>query len=146
METIFHKVSKSSEHVIYFVFRVMVGLLFSFHGMQKLGWFSGPKGALSPAMFAGFMHLPVWTGYLVAYVELLAGFAIMLGLFSRLVAIIAGIDMIAALFIAHFPQGWNPILTGSELAFLYLLAFLVIFAMGSGKWALERAMCKNECF
>jgi putative oxidoreductase len=135
-------IGKKSENVLFVIFRVIVGLSFALHGMQKFGWLS--FAPLSIDKFAAMFGLPVWLAVIVALVELIAGIAIALGIFGRLAALIGGIDMIVALIITHFPKGFWLMVNGGELAILYLMVFFVIFALGSGKWALGKVLFKKE--
>ena len=120
--------------VFYTIFRIMVGILFMFHGAQKLfGVFakSGPKPLMSLMGVAGI-------------VEFFGGLLIVLGLFTSLVAIIAAVQMVVAFFKAHFTiANPVPILNGGELALLYLAVFLYIFFEGGGKYSVDAKMCKN---
>ena len=134
---------KKSEHVIYFIFRVIIGLMFAMHGMQKLGWL-GDIAKGSPAGVAAAFALPLWLAYIVSLVELLGGLAIALGLFVRVASIVTAIDMIVAMIIVHLPKSIFPIANGGELAMLYLMAFIVLFAMGAGKLSLGKALFKRE--
>ena len=120
----------------YFVFRVFVGLLFAQHGAQKLfGWFT----ANPPVELVGLMGL-------AGLIEVVGGLFLALGLFTRLVALVAALEMAVAYFMAHFPQGWIPIQNQGELALLYFAAFLVLLVHGAKKWALENALSKKELF
>ncbi|MEK6886641.1 MAG: DoxX family protein, partial [Nanoarchaeota archaeon] len=86
---------RAHHNSLYVVFRVIVGLLFFVHGAQKLfGWFGSKGAAVAYTMF--------WTAGIV---ETIAGLLIAVGLFSRLAAVVGGIQMIAAYFIAHYPKG-----------------------------------------
>jgi putative oxidoreductase len=134
---------KKSEQVMYFLFRVFVGLMFAMHGMQKLGWL-GELAKGSPEGFAIGMGLPVWIAYIVALTELLAGLGIALGLFTRLASIGGFIVMVFAQILAHLPKSIFPIANGGELSMMYLLAFLVLFAIGAGKWSLGKALFRKE--
>ena len=121
---------------LYVVFRVIVGLLFFVHGGQKLfGWF-GSKGAVPLMSMFGAAGV----------IELVVGILIAVGLFSRLAALVGGLEMIAAYLIAHVPKGILPYENGGELALLYLAAFFVVIINGNGKANLEKAFCKKECF
>ncbi len=116
----------------YFVFRVLVGLLFAQHGLQKMfGLLGGNQAATFSLMwFAGV-------------IELAGGLLIAVGLFTKIVALIAGIEMLIAFFKAHFPQGWIPIMNKGELALLFFAAFLILLAHGSGKWSLDSMFAKK---
>ena len=119
----------------YFIFRVLVGLLFLQHGLQKLfGMFGGKSAELFSIMG------------LAGIIEFLAGISIALGIFARFGAFFAALQMAVAYFMAHAPKGLIPMLNMGELALLYFAAFLAIMAFGAGKWSLEKAIFKKEFF
>ena len=124
------------QEYLYFVFRVVVGLLFLQHGGQKLfGWFGGLGG--NPAELISLMGL-------AGVIEFFGGLAIVLGLFTRLTAAIAAVEMIVAYFVAHTPQGQIPLLNKGEPALLFFASFLVLLAYGPGKWSLGKLIFKKE--
>jgi putative oxidoreductase len=112
---------------LYAIFRIVVGFLFSFHGMQKLfGAFGGQQAEL--ASLQG----------LAGIIELVCGLLVMIGLLTSWAAFLASGEMAVAYFMAHFPRGLWPIENGGELAALYCFAFLYIAARGSGPWSVDR--------
>jgi len=110
----------------YFAFRVIAGLLFFLHGWMKV---SAIIGGNMPAF--GLMGL-------AALIETLGGIFIIIGLFTRYTAIISAIEMIFAYFMAHAPNGWNPLANNGEPAALFFAVFLVLMAFGARKWAFDR--------
>jgi len=130
------------EDYFYGIFRVLVGVLFFLHGAQKFGVI----GSGSIPGFAEAVGIALWLGYTVAIIELVGGLFIALGLFTRISAAASGIMIITAFFVAHAPRGVNPLANGGELALLYFTAFLLLFAYGSKKWSLEKAIFKKELF
>ena len=117
----------------YFAFRVLIGFLFFQHGGQKLfGLFGGKAVALFSLMG------------LAGVIEFFGGIAIAFGFFTRLVALLAGIEMIYAYSMVHAPHGLMPIVNKGELALLYLSGFLVLIAYGAKKWSIDRALFKKE--
>jgi len=125
---------------LYFVFRVFVGLLFLQHGLQKLlGLFGGVGGDGVAITIFSLMGL-------AGVIECLAGLGIAFGFFTRLVAVVAAVEMVVAFFMAHWPQGWVPLLNKGELSLLYFAAFLILVVYGSGKWNLEKALINEEMF
>lgn len=124
------KFAKKSENTMYVIFRVIVGLLFAMHGMQKLGVFSGNP------MTGLFL--------IVGIGETLVGLAILLGFLVRIATIGGVIIMAGAQIMSHFPKGFWPLFNGGEASMLFLVSFLVIFAMGAGKLSLEKALFKKE--
>ena len=128
----------ANKDYFYFVFRIFVGLLFLQHGLQKLfGAFGGVGG--QPMELLSLFGL-------AGLIEFLGGIAITLGLFTRLAALIAGIEMIIAYFMAHAPNNIIPLVNQGELALLYFASFLVLAVYGAGKWSVEKAILKKEAF
>ena len=110
----------------YALFRIVVGFLFTFHGLQKLfGMFGGP---VMPVM-----SLP-WVG---GVIELIAGPLVLFGLFTRLAAFVGSGEMAVAYFVVHQPRGGSPIQNQGELAVLFCFAFLCISAHGAGIWSAD---------
>jgi putative oxidoreductase len=129
---------KKNGDYFYFVFRVLVGLMFLQHGAQKLfGAFGGVDGSgasvLVFSMFGG-----------AGIIEFFGGLFILLGLFTRISALISGIEILVAYFMVHFGQGFAPIANGGELAMLYFASFLLIFAYGAKKWGLDTVLFRKR--
>lgn len=111
--------------------RVGAGLLFMFHGAQKLlGWFGGMDGEGGTAVLVSQMGL-------AGFLELAGGLMIVIGLFVRPVALVLIVEMIVAYAQAHLPQGPVPIQNGGELAVLYALMFLYFAGNGAGALSLD---------
>ena len=113
--------------------RIVTGLLFMQHGVQKLfGWFGGmgPEG--------GTVQIMSMMG-VAGILETVGGLLIVLGLFTRPVAFILSGEMAVAYFMAHMPNGLAPIQNGGELAALYCFIFLFLSANGPGAFSLDRA-------
>ena len=70
--------------------------------------------------------------------ELVGGFLIVIGLFTRPVAFILAGDMAVAYFMAHAPKGFFLLLNGGELSIVYCFVFLYLWLAGSGEWGLDR--------
>jgi putative oxidoreductase len=120
---------------IYAALRILAGLMFMQHGLQKLfGMFGG-----APA------EAPAFIVYGAGSIELIAGALIALGLFTGPAAFIASGTMAFAFFLGHvIPAKGNliPIVNKGELAALYCWVFLVIAAKGSGIWSVDGARSK----
>lgn len=118
------------------LFRIVSGLLFALHGIQKLlGWppseGGGGGGSLPPMILAA------------GIIELVCGLMIAFGVLTGLAAFIASGEMAAAYFIAHFKAtglGWVPTVNKGELAVIYCFAFLYIGSRGAGIWSIDNAM------
>ena len=110
----------------YALLRIISGLLFIFHGLQKIfGMYGGP--AVELVSLRG----------LAGSIELVGGLLILIGLFTSLAAFIASGEMAFAYFMSHAPQAFWPIQNRGELAALYCFVFLYIAARGSGIWSVD---------
>jgi putative oxidoreductase len=114
------------------LFRIVVGLLFTFHGAATMfGIFGGHRGSGQAAEFAAWPH------WWAALIQLLCGALVLTGLFTRVAALIASGSMAYAYFIVHQPQDLLPLLNGGELAAMFCWAFFLISVLGPGPWALD---------
>ena len=111
---------------IYALFRFVFGLLFWFHGGQKLfGWFGGGHEHLNTLML------------IAGLIEFGAGALVALGFYAGLAAFLASGEMAVAYFLVHEPRGLLPLENKGELAVLFCFAFLLIAARGSGKLSVD---------
>ena len=110
------------------VLRAMTGLLFLEHGTQKLFGFPPPPNP-GPAL----LSLLGVQGIL----ELVGGFLILIGFFTRPVAFILAGDMALAYFMRHAPRDFFPLLNGGQLAILFCFVFLYLFIAGGGVWSVD---------
>jgi putative oxidoreductase len=111
----------------YAAMRIVTGLLFIFHGLQKIFGLYGGKVVETGS-------LP----WVAGIIELVGGTLVMIGLFTTPVAFICSGEMAAAYFMVHFPQAFWPIENRGELAALYCFVFLYISARGAGSLSVDR--------
>ena len=114
------KILRRFEPYAYAFLRIVAGLLFLFHGLQKFGVLGGQMVPLASKMGAA------------AVIETVGGALIMIGFQAAPVAFIASGEMAYAYFTAHQPRGTWPIFNGGELAALYSFIFLYIATRGAG--------------
>jgi len=105
------------------------------HGAQKL---FGALGGNASSAFTLFWYAGI--------IEFFGGLFVVLGLFTRLGAFFALLEMIAAYFKVHVPQALFPIINKGELALLFFVCFLLIFVYGARKWSLSKLIFKKEIF
>jgi putative oxidoreductase len=114
---------RSAAHTI---LRIGAGLLFIEHGVQKL--FGALGGFGSPGVTA-----PMMSRYGVAgWLEFVGGLLIIMGAFTRPVALVLACEMLVAFYLAHLPRGGWPVQNLGELALLYCLIFIFLAANGAG--------------
>ncbi len=112
----------------YALMRFVTGLLFLWHGSQKLLGFPKPPPD-APALIL----------YIAGPIELVGGTFVAIGLFTRPAAFLCSGLMAAAYWMAHGSKALFPLLNGGELAVLYCFVFLFISANGSGLWSVDAA-------
>jgi putative oxidoreductase len=112
------------------VLRIITGLLLLEHGTGKLLGFPGGLPFID--------QMPGGLLYFTGTMELVGGFLITIGLFTRPVAFILSGFMAVGYFLAHFPQSFFPAKNFGEPAVLFCFVFLYLATVGSGPWAVRR--------
>lgn len=119
----------------YALMRIVTGLLFLWHGTQKLFGI--------PAAFP--FTPPFHIHYIAGPIEFVGGTLIMIGLFTRWSAFLCSGLMASAYWTAHGSKMFGdltqafPLLNGGEMSALYCFSFLFISSQGPGIWSVDRA-------
>jgi putative oxidoreductase len=120
------------EEAAYVPLRIFAGLLFAFHGMQKI---LGVMADHRPAV-----GTQVWFGGII---ELVCGAAVALGALTPWAALLASGTMAVAYVQFHWKLAGGeklfPAKNGGELALVYAWLFLFIAARGGGRLSIDRA-------
>ncbi|MEH1011585.1 DoxX family protein [Micromonospora sp. CPCC 206060] len=120
------------------LFRVVVGLLFVLHGAASLfGVFGGNRGSGQAIEFG------VWPGWWAAVIQFVGGLLVLVGLGTRIAAVICSGSMAYAYFVVHQPSSLLPMNNGGELATLFCWSFLLIAVVGPGRWALDSLLARR---
>jgi putative oxidoreductase len=123
------------------VVRVIVGVIISAHGWQKL--MGGPANFAGGLTHLG-VPLPGLMAWVVTFVELVGGILLIVGLFSRLAALLLTIEFIVIILTVkiHVPliAPPNSAYPGTELDLALLAGFLVVLLMGPGRISLDHAL------
>jgi putative oxidoreductase len=117
--------------------RVVVGIVFFVHGLQKL--FVMGFGGVAGMMEGLAVPAPGLFAVVLTLVELLGGLALILGLFTRVAVIPLAVDMLVATLTVHLPNGFFTVPNGGYEFTLVLMAASVALAIaGPGEAALDR--------
>jgi putative oxidoreductase len=126
------RVLKPMTEPVFAALRIVAGLMFSVHGMQKL------FGVLTDSQPPVGSQL--WIG---GVIELVAGLLIAFGLFTVWAAFLASGQMAVAYLQFHwkfsFGAEFFPVVNRGELALLYAFVFLYIACRGPGLASIDRA-------
>lgn len=122
---------------VYPALRIIAGLMFLCHGIQKLtGELGGHEVPLASQLGVG------------AVIELVTGALIALGLGTRIAALLASGQMAVAYIQFHWKlahgAAFFPAVNGGELAVLYCFVFLMIACSGAGKLSIDEAIQRRR--
>jgi putative oxidoreductase len=112
------------------IFRVFAGLMFSFHGMQKV---LGVMAEFQPPVAS-----QLWIGGLL---ELVLGLLIAAGAWTTWAAFLASGMMAVAYVQFHwklqFGSAFLPSINKGELALLYCVSFFLLMTLGAGRYSVD---------
>lgn len=110
--------------------RIVSGLIFLAHGTQK--FLSFPPGERAGVGWE-FANLGAYAGP----IEIVTGFLITIGWFTRPAAFLASGTMAVAYWYAHAPQDPYPVNNGGDAAILYCFVFLYFVFAGAGAFSID---------
>ena len=115
------------------VLRLAGGVIFSMHGYQKA------IGGMEkfPGMIAS-IGLPPYFVYVGAFVELVGGMVLLLGLLVRVASLLLAGQMAVAIVKFHILYLKQGLMGGYELPLALLAMMLALFCLGSGPFSLDR--------
>ena len=122
------------------IIRLALGAVFLMHGAQKLFEFTIPGTVESFGAMGA--PLPEITAPLVAVLEFAGGILLILGLLTRLVALLLAIDMVVAL--VHAAAGFWVAEGGYEFVAVLGAAALGIALTGAGSLSLDRPLLRGR--
>jgi len=124
-----------------FVLRLGLGIVFVMHGWQKLF----QMGIPGVAGFFGMVGVPApeVAATLVSVVELAGGLALLIGLFTRWVAIPLAIDMLVAALLVHMQGGFFAP-DGVEMVLMPLAGSIALVLAGPGSFTLDGLLTRRQ--
>ncbi|GAA2188818.1 DoxX family protein [Leucobacter alluvii] len=124
------------------IIRLALGAVFLMHGAQKLFEFTIPGTVESFGAMGA--PLPEITAPLVAVLEFAGGILLILGLLTRLVALLLAVDMVVALVLVHAAAGFWVAEGGYEFVAVLGAAALGIALTGAGSLSLDRPLLRGR--
>ena len=118
------------------VLRIGIALLMLTHGYPKLKSFmQGDTGFMS---VFGFSE-PVSMGFAI-FAEFFCSLLILFGLGTRLAVIPLSITMLVAVLQVHGQDAFSK----KELALHFLLVYIILFILGSGKYSIDQFLLRKK--
>jgi len=117
--------------------RLCIGPFMLTHGIPKLMRFFGDD----PVRFSDPVGLGVLPSLVLAiFAEVICSVLLTLGLFTRWATLPLIVTMSVAAFVVHLDDGFGSM----EMALLYLLVYLFLFAAGPGKYSMDHRLFRKR--
>ncbi len=123
------------------------GLIFIPHGVAKV---FGSGGVAKFASSLPSYGIPAFLGYIAAYSEFIGGILLIVGLLTRIDALLLSGNMFVAAFIVALPDavrdpdaGSNKLfaaIRGMELPLSLFAAMIALVLLGGGRWSLDAVL------
>ena len=119
--------------------RLVLGVAMVSHGWGKVA----PAHGLHGDLFSGERHfsayvaslgMPAWLGYVSAGTEFLGGILLVLGLLTRVAALMVAINMLVALFAVDLHHGY----AGSEYVIALVAMAVMLMTTGGGAASVDQ--------
>jgi putative oxidoreductase len=132
--------------------RITLAVVVFPHGAQKLfGWFDGHGFGATISAMTNLMHLPWIIAFLVIFIESIGALLLLVGLFTRFLAIAMFINFTGIILHSHLNNGffmnWRMMPDqpeGFEFHLLILGLCLILIVAGGGKWSLDAGLHKKS--
>jgi len=147
----FKKLIRTDDDAAMLVLRVMLGIVFYFHGMQKLTTMYGGYGFTGTLeFFTTKLGIPAFFAFLAIMAEGLGWAGLIAGFLTRIAALGITVNMIVAVYMLHWQNGifmnWfgNQKGEGFEYHLLVIAIGIGLMIKGGGKWSLDRALAEKK--
>jgi putative oxidoreductase len=141
------KLFQTNDDVAIMVLRVLLGVVFFPHGMQKLlGWFGGYGFGGTMGFFTGTLGVPAVFAFLAIIAEGLGALGLLTGFLTRLSAFGIAVNMAVAVYMLHWQNGifmnWfgNQKGEGYEYHILVIAIAIALMIKGGGKWSVDKVV------
>lgn len=141
------KLFQTNDDAAVLVLRLLLGIVFFPHGMQKLlGWFGGPGFSGAMHMFTAQLGVPALFAFLAIMAEGLGSLGLLTGLLTRVAAFGIATNMLVAVYMLHWQNGFfmnwfgNQKGEGYEYHILVIAIAIALIIKGGGKWSVDKSI------
>ena len=145
------KLIETKDDIVVLVLRLMLGIVFFPHGMQKLfGWFGGPGFSGMMGVFTDKMGIPAVFAFLAIMAEGLGALGLITGFLTRVAAFGIMSVMLVAVPMLHFKNGFfmnwfgNQAGEGFEYHLLVIAIAIALIIKGGGAWSIDKALSEKK--
>jgi putative oxidoreductase len=138
------KLLATDEEVTSLILRLILGVVFVPHGMQKILGFAGTMD-----FFTVKLGIPAIFAFLAIMAEFLGSWGLITGLLTRVAAFGITVNMIVAVYLLHWQHGFfmnwfgNQKGEGFEYHLLVIAIGIALMIRGGGKWSLDGLIAKR---
>jgi putative oxidoreductase len=145
------KLVNTDNDVASLILRVLLGIVFYFHGMQKFTTMYGGYGFTGTmGFFTEKLGIPAFFAFLAIMAEGLGWAGLISGLLTRVAAFGITVNMIVAVYMLHWQNGifmnWygNQKGEGFEFHLLAIAIGIVLIIKGGGALSVDRALSDKK--
>lgn len=132
----------SASEVGYALVRVVIGIIMIMHGWPKMMVAGVDRVATNFGNNYG-LPMPTFMAYAAIFLEVAGGFALVIGLFTRFFASALAIELLIAMFAAHWAKGFSVGQGGYEYVLFLGIVMFFIALRGGGMYSADRAIGKE---
>jgi putative oxidoreductase len=147
------KLFQTNDEVALLILRVLLGVVFFPHGMQKLTTMFGGYGFEGTmGFFTGKLGVPALFAFLAIMAEGLGWLGLITGFLTRIAAFGISMNMAVAVYMIHWHNGFfmnwfgamtsegKPVGEGFEFHLLVIAIGIALMIRGGGKWSVDKAI------
>jgi putative oxidoreductase len=141
------KLFQTEDDTAVLILRVLLGVVFFPHGMQKLlGWFGGYGFSGTMDMFTTKLAIPAVFAFLAIMAEGLGSLGLIIGFLTRVAAFAIAVEMAVAVYLLHWQNGFfmnwfgNQKGEGFEYHLLVIAIGIALMIKGGGKWSVDKGI------
>jgi putative oxidoreductase len=143
----FKKLLSTNDDIAALVLRVLLGLVFFPHGMQKLTTMFGGFGFTGTmGFFTDKLGVPAVFAFLAILAEGLGWIGLIAGFLTRVAAFGIAVEMAVAVYMLHWQNGFfmnwfgKQKGEGFEYHILVIAIALALMIKGGGKWSIDKVI------
>lgn len=118
--------------------RLGLGLIFIYHGFPKLAHMHQTVKAFP------HMGFPPYFAYIAGILEFFGGWLLIVGLFTRITALLLAGEMAIAILRVHLPQGGVLAVSNYQFPLALAVGAFALVAVGAGAVSIDRAIFKAK--
>lgn len=146
----FNRIIATKDDTALFILRLLLGIVFFPHGMQKVfGWFGGHGFSETMEGFTVNMGIPAFFAFLAILAESAGSLGLITGFLTRIAAFGIACNMVVAVAMIHYKYGffmnWFGKQSGEGYEYHMLVVAITIALMikGAGRWSVDSFLTKK---